>query len=75
MSNEQLYLVIGVPMIFNALLFLGVNWRMGDLKDALNARIDGLEKVMIARFDTAHEQLIRVEQVMDARLKHFEDKS
>ena len=40
----------------------------------LDTRIDFLEKTMNARFDAAHEALLRVEGVMDARLKHLEER-
>jgi hypothetical protein len=65
MTNEQLYLAIGIPVIvnlaFNALVFA-----------ALSNRITQLE---ISLKDTWRAELRRVEEVIDARLKHLEDRS
>jgi len=47
--------------------------RLGDMQKHFDQRIDDLKEVMNARFDAAHGDLLRVEQVMDARLKHLED--
>ena len=64
MTNEQLYLVIGVPVIlnvgFNTLVFV-----------ALSNRITQLE---ISLKDTWRAELRRVEEVLDARLKHLEER-
>ena len=66
MTNEQLYLAIGVPSLINigliSLLYI-----------ALSSKIDSLAKVMDAKFEAAHQNLLRVEQVLDARLKHLEE--
>jgi hypothetical protein len=52
MSNEQLYLAIGVPIIVNALF---------------NTLVALLLK------DLWRSELRRVEEVLDARLKHLEE--
>ncbi len=80
-TNEQLYLAIGIPLLFNASLiglvialfnskFAAVNSRF----DAVNARFDGIDK----RFDDMRElwraELRRVEEIIDARLKHLEER-
>jgi len=61
MTDTQLYLAIGVPVIMNAaMLALAVtliNKRLDDLKDLWRA------------------ELHRVEEVLDARLKHLEEKA
>lgn len=58
MNNTQLYIAIGVPMAFNALMFsmlvFHINTRFDDTKDLWRA------------------ELHRVEEVLDARLKHLE---
>ena len=58
MNNTQLYIAIGVPMAFNALMFsllvFHINTRFDDMKDLWRA------------------ELHRVEEVLDARLKHLE---
>ncbi len=39
----------------------------------LSTKIDSLTKVIDAKFEAAHQNLLRVEQVLDARLKHLEE--
>lgn len=77
MTNEQLYLAIGVPLLFNGVIFLIVvtsfNARISALETSVNARFSALENLMAAKFDAAHQELLRVEGVLDARLKHLED--
>jgi predicted nucleic acid-binding Zn-ribbon protein len=58
-----------------------LNSRMGDLNtriDDTNSRIDDLRSHMDARFDdmrvTWQSELHRVEEVLDARLKHLEER-
>ena len=78
MTNEQLYLSIGIPMAFNAVL-------VGVLMAYTNSRIDGFRSEMTAgfaavnqRFDDMRDlwraELHRVEEILDARLKHLEEK-
>jgi hypothetical protein len=40
----------------------------------MNARFEGLRAEMSARFDAGREALLRVESVLDARLKHLEER-
>jgi hypothetical protein len=64
MNNLQLYLAIGVPVVVN----IGVMLTLVLLIERnIAARFDGMEKLFT-------EKLLRVEQVMDARIKHLEDK-
>jgi hypothetical protein len=60
MTDAQLYLAIGVPMLFNGVLVtflvLYINHRFTDAKDVWRA------------------ELHRVEEVLDARLKHLEQR-
>jgi hypothetical protein len=88
MTDIQLYLAIGIPSALFALNFLAILWQARGLTLAFNTRIDSLEKVMLAKFeavdakfgavdakfDAAQQGLLRVEQVLDARLKHLEDR-
>ncbi len=59
MTNEQLYLAMGVPSLINigliTFLYLALSRQMDTLKDLWRA------------------ELRRVEEVLDARLKHVED--
>jgi hypothetical protein len=82
-TNQQLYLAIGVPVLFNAIL-LGlavalINARTDGLNSKFDARFDGLVSRMDGfdrRLDELKElwrsELRRVEEVLDARLKHLE---
>jgi hypothetical protein len=81
-------LAIGVPMLFNAALaglliaymnakFDGVNAKF----DGVSTRFDGVNekfKGINQRFDDMRDlwraELRRVEEVLDARLKHLEEK-
>ncbi len=69
-TNQQLYLAIGVPILFNAVL-LGIvmahfNTRIDDLKAHFNTRFDDMR-------DLWRAELHRVEGVLDARLRHLEE--
>ena len=83
MTNQQLYLAIGIPILFNAaiagLIIAYINAKI----DATNARIDALQsstlqgfRAIDQRFDDMRDlwraELHRVEEVIDARLKHLE---
>ncbi len=57
MTNEQLYLAIGVPVILNI---------------AFNGLV--LTFMYNALKDTWRAELRRVEEVLDARLKHLEER-
>ena len=113
MTNEQLYIVIGIPMLFNAtligLVIAYINAKIGRVEskfdgafgsvssrfdavnsrfdavnsrfDAVNARFDGVDQRFDAidrRFDDMRDlwraELRRVEEVLDARLKHIEER-
>jgi len=56
MTNTQLHIAVGVPVLFNAAL------------------IGFLMLYISAKFETTMEAVRRVEGVLDARLKHVEDK-
>jgi len=65
MTNEQLYLSIGVPMLFNAVLIGVLVALMNSKFEAVNQRFDDMR-------DLWRSELHRVEEVLDARLKHLE---
>jgi hypothetical protein len=75
-TNEQLYLAIGIPLLFNAtligVLIAYVNAKFQGMEAKFEARFDAIDK----RFDDMRElwraELRRVEEVLDARLKHLE---
>ena len=78
MTNQQLYLAIGIPLMIN----VGM---IGLLLAYMNARFDAVEKRFDHRFDSINQrfddmrdlwraELHRVEEVLDARLKHLEER-
>jgi hypothetical protein len=66
MTDTQLYLAIGIPMIFNATLIGVLLVHMDKRFDAMDRRIDDMR-------DLWRAELRRVEEVLDARLKHLEE--
>ncbi|MDQ2840554.1 MAG: hypothetical protein M3Y72_05850 [Acidobacteriota bacterium] len=78
MTDQQLYLAIGLPItafLLGALVnILVIMWQAKATERILSARIDGLERLMDARFNAMAEGMLRVEQVLDARLKHLEER-
>jgi hypothetical protein len=84
-TNEQLYIVIGIPMLFNAtsigLVIAMVNAKIGKVESKMDARFDAVNTRFDAintRFDDMRDlwraELRRVEEVLDARLKHIEER-
>ena len=88
MTNEQLYLIIGAPVLFNAVLigllmayinvkFEAVNARFEGVDErfkSVNQRFDGIDKRFDDMRDLWRAELRRVEEVLDARLKHIEER-
>jgi len=68
MTNPQLYLAIGVPIAFNAAITFSM---MLFIYTALTAKIDVMERHLTEMWRT---ELRRVEEVLDARLKHLEER-
>jgi hypothetical protein len=64
LNSAQLYLAIGLPVIvgivFNGFMFTSLNSRLLQLENSLK--------------DTWRAELRRVEEVLDARLKHMEER-
>ena len=69
----QTILTVSIPTLAVLIGILVNNARLNDL----NKRIDELRADMNHRFDAMEklftEKLLRVEQVMDARIKHLEE--
>jgi hypothetical protein len=76
MSDQtvQVALSVGVPTIAVLVGILINNSRLSDLRSHMDARFDAVNQ----RFDDAKEmwrsELHRVEEVIDARLKHLEER-
>ena len=64
MTNQQLYPIIGVPIVVNILF-------SGFMFIALNGRITQMETSLKELW---RAELRRVEEVLDARLKHIEER-
>jgi len=91
-TNEQLYLVIGVPLLFNAtligILMAWVNAKFEAIDAKFTAKFEGVDtkfQSIDARFnaidkrlddlkDLWRAELHRVEEILDARLKHIEER-
>ena len=80
-TNQQLYLAVGIPMLFNATLiglvvalfnarFTGIDKRF----DAVDMRFDAVDQRFDDMRDLWRAELRRVEEVLDARLKHIEER-
>ncbi len=67
MTDTQLYLAIGVPMLFNGLLITLVIAYINAKFRAIDQRFDDMR-------DLWRAELHRVEEVLDARLKHLEER-
>ena len=83
MTNEQLYLIVGAPVLFNAVLigllmayvnskFEGMAGGLNEPFRAIDQRFDALDRRFDDMRDLWRAELHRVEEVIDARLKHLE---
>jgi hypothetical protein len=71
MTDPQLYLAIGVPVVLNAaMLTLAVTLLMNHM----NSRFGAIDKRFDDMKDLWRAELHRVEEVLDARLKHLEER-
>jgi hypothetical protein len=66
-TNQQLYLAIGIPMLFNATV-------IGIFAAFVNAKFAAIGKRFDDMRDLWRAELRRVEEVLDARLKHIEER-
>jgi hypothetical protein len=77
-TNEQLYLAIGVPLLFNATLVLilmaWVNAKLDGMNSKFDARFNAIDKRFDDMRDLWRAELHRVEEILDARLKHIEER-
>ena len=70
-TNQQLYLAIGIPMLFNATLTSIV---VALFTAHVNAKFVAIDKRFDDMRDLWRAELRRVEEVLDARLKHLEER-
>ncbi len=84
-TNEQLYLAVGIPLLFNATLvgvliayvnakFLGMDAKFEARFDAIDSKFDAVNNRFDDMRDLWRAELRRVEEVLDARLKHLEER-
>ncbi len=80
-TNEQLYIALGIPMLFNATLIGLVialfNAKLSKVEsrfDAIDRRFDAVDRRFDDMRDLWRAELRRVEEVLDARLKHIEER-
>jgi hypothetical protein len=66
-TNEQLYLAVGIPILFNAAL-------LGFAVSLFSAKFAAIDKRFDDMRDLWRAELRRVEEVLDARLKHIEER-
>ena len=66
-TNVQLYLAIGIPILFNASL-------VGLMMMFMNSKFEAIDKRFDDTRDLWRAELRRVEEVLDARLRHIEER-
>ena len=66
-TNEQLYIAVGIPILFNATM-------IGLVIALFKSRFDGIDKRFDDMRDLWRAELRRVEEVLDARLRHIEER-
>ena len=82
MTDTQLYLAIGVPILFNfgivltffVLLNGNINARFDGARAEFNDRFNALNQRFDDMRDLWRAELRRVEDILDARLKHLEER-
>jgi hypothetical protein len=74
-TNEQLYIAIGIPMVFNLAMIGFVVAYFNARFDKIEVRLDAIDKRFDDMRDLWRAELRRVEEVLDARLKHLEERS
>lgn len=74
-SNDiRLLIAVSLPCLTVLVGIFINNHRIADLQASMNHRFDDLTRFVETRFQLQDEKLYRVEQVLDARLRHLEDK-
>jgi len=77
-TNQQLYLAIGIPLLVNGawatVLVAMLSAKMDAKFEAVHARLDAIDKRFDDMRDLWRSELHRVEEVLEARLKHLESR-
>ena len=66
-ADTTAVLTVGIPTLAVLLGILVNNSRLGDLRSHMDARFDDTK-------ETLRSEMRRMEEVLDARLKHLEDR-
>ena len=66
-ANQQLYVAIGVPLLFHTLL-------IGIVIAFFNSKFAAIDRRFDDMRDLWRAELRRVEDIIDARLKHLEER-
>ncbi len=74
MTNEQLYIAIGLPVLFNAILAMVMLAYINAKFEGVNTRFDGINQRFDDMRDLWRAELRRVEEIIDARLRHLEER-
>lgn len=64
----------GGPILAVLIGILVNNRQIESVRREIESRFDALSSVLNAKFEAQTQGLLRVEQVMDARLKHLEER-
>jgi hypothetical protein len=77
-TNGQIYILVGVPMLFNVTLIGLVialfSAKLSKVEAKIDVRFDGIDKRFDDMRDLWRAELRRVEEVLDARLRHIEER-
>jgi hypothetical protein len=65
---------VGMPSLLVLVGILVNNSRLSDLRHLMDKRFDDVTRLIEARSQIHDEKLYRVEQVVDARLRHLEER-
>ena len=72
-QTTQAILTVGMPTLAVLVGILVNNSRLTDLRVHMDARFAGIEQRITDLKETLRAELRRVEEVLDARLKHLEE--
>jgi hypothetical protein len=73
-ESAKLLLTVAIPTVTVLVGILVNNRQLDQMSRHMDQQITSLRNEMNARFDAACQQLLRVEGVLDARLKHLEER-
>lgn len=70
----QVALSMGVPTLAVLVEILLNNRQLDQLQGEMNQRFTDLYQFLDAKFEAQHQAMLRVEGIIDARLKHLEER-